>query len=117
MTRTEKLVREFAENVVAQTDAIRRGDPRTGNKYAKRYIRAFQALRALGDQGRDALVPLMLEGRDDVRGMAAAFLLRHRLSEAHRVLQDLARGEGFVAFSAAETLKRWNEGAWELDPP
>ena len=117
MTDAEKLVREFAENVAAQTDAIRRGDPKTGNKYAKRYIRAFQGLRALGNEGRDALVPLMLEGRPDVRGMAAAFLLRHRPSEARRILQDLARGEGLVAFSAAETLKRWDEGAWELDPP
>jgi predicted ArsR family transcriptional regulator len=117
MTQLEKLVREFGENVAAQTDAIRRGDPKTGNKHAKRYIRAFQALRALGDQGRDALVPLMFESRDDVRGMAAAFLLRHRPDEARRVLQDLARGEGFVAFSATETLKRWEEGAWQLDPP
>jgi len=31
MTQLEKLAREFAENVAAQTDAIRRGDPKTGN--------------------------------------------------------------------------------------
>lgn len=112
----EKLVKEFAENVVAQTDAIRRGDAKTGNKHAKRYIRAVEALRALGDQGRDALVPLMHEGSDDVRSMAAAFLLRHRHNEARRVLEDLARGEGLVAFEASEALKRWEEGTWQLDP-
>ena len=117
MTQLERLVREFAENVAAQTDAMRHGDSRTGNKHAKRYIRAFEALRALGDQGRDALVPLMSEGRDDVRAMAAAFLLRHRHDEARRVLQDLARREGLVAFSASETLKRWDEKTWQLDPP
>jgi Domain of unknown function (DUF2019) len=116
MTQVEKLVREFAENVTAQTDSIRRGDPKTGNKHAKRYVRAFQALRRHGDQGREALVPLMFEGRDDVRGMAAAFLLRHRPDDARRVLQCLARGEGFTAFSAGETLKRWEEGTWALDP-
>lgn len=115
MTRIEKLAREFAENVAAQTDAIRRGDARTGNKHAKRYIRAFEALRALGDEGRDALVPLMFEGRDDVRVMAAAFLLRHRHDEARCVLRDLARGEGLVALSATETLKRWDEKTWKLD--
>ncbi len=117
MTRLEKLVQEFAENVAAQTDAIRRGDPKTGNKHAKRYIRTFDALRSLGDQGRDALLPLMHEGRADVRGMAAAFLLRHCTAEARGVLQDLGRGEGLVAFSAGETLKRWEEGTWALDPP
>ncbi len=117
MTRIEKLVRDFAENVAAQTDAVRRGDPKTGNKHAKRYIRAFEELRALGDEGRDGLVPLMVTARDDVRGMAAAFLLRHRPDDARRVLQELARGEGLVAFSAGETLKRWEEGSWQLDPP
>ena len=116
MTRIEKLVREFGENVAAQTDAVRRGDSKTGNKHAKRYIRAFEALRALGDEGRDALVPLMSEGRDDVRAMAATFLLRHRHDEARRILRELARGEGFVALSAAETLKRWDEKTWQLDP-
>lgn len=117
MTQVAKLVQEFADNVAAQTDAMRVGDPRSGNKYAKRYIRAFEALRALGDPGRDALVPLLFEGRDDVRAMAAAFLLRHRHDEARRVLEELARGNGFVAFSAGETLKRWHERNWQLDPP
>ena len=82
MTRAEKLVQQFAENVEAQTHATRRGDATTGNKHAKRYIRAFGGLQSLGDEGRDALVPLMSEGRDDVRAMAAAFLLRHRHDEA-----------------------------------
>jgi hypothetical protein len=116
-TDLNALVEEFAEHVAKQTDAIWRGDPKTGNKHAKRYIRAFDALRALGDDGRDALVPLLSHARDDVRGMTAAFLLRHRHKEARRVLEELSRGEGFVAFSAGETLKRWEEKAWELDPP
>ena len=44
MSQLEKLVREFAENVTAQTDAIHRGDPKTGNKHAKRYIRDAEAV-------------------------------------------------------------------------
>ena len=111
-----KLVREFAENVAAQADAIRRGDPKSGNRHAKRYIKAFRELRTHGDVGREALVPLMFVERADVRAMAAAFLLRYRPEEARRVLHDLARGAGFAAFSAGETLKRWEEGTWALDP-
>jgi hypothetical protein len=116
MNRIEKLVQQFAENVAAQTDAIRRGDPKSGNRHAKRYIQAFESLRSLGDEGRDALVPLMHEGGDDVRAMTAAFLLRYREDDARRVLQDLARGDGLVAFGASETLKRWEEKTWQLDP-
>jgi hypothetical protein len=116
MTRIEKLVTEFVDNVAAQTDAIGRGDSKTGNKHARRYIRAFQSLRELGDEGRDALKPAMHAGRDDVRAMTAAFLLRHSHEEARAVLSALSSGEGFVAFSAGETLKRWEEGTWQLDP-
>jgi hypothetical protein len=117
MREFEDLVREFAENVAAQTDAIGRGDAKTGNKHAKRYIRAFETLRSYGDAGRDALVALMFEGSDDVRSMAATYLLRYRHDDARRVLEELARGVGLVAFEAGEALKRWDEGAWELDPP
>ena len=117
MTRIDKFVEEFAENVAAQTDALRNGDSKSGNKHAKKYIRAFEALRSLGDEGRDALIPLMIKGtRDDVRAMTAAFLLRHRHKDARYVLEEIAQGKGFVAFSAAETLKRWDEKTWQLDP-
>ena len=116
MSRVDKLVQQFAENVAAQTDAMRLGDSKTGNKHAKLYIKAFERLRAIGDEGREGLAPLLTEGRDDVRAMAAAFLLRHQHDLARRVLEELALGKGFVAFSASETLKRWDEGTWQLDP-
>lgn len=114
--KIENLVREFAENVAAQTDAIGRGDSKSGNKHAKRAIKAFQQLRGYGNEGRDALVPLMHHGRNDVRGHAAAFLLRHRFEEASQVLRALASGVGLAAFEAQETLARWEEGTWALDP-
>jgi hypothetical protein len=116
MDRKAELVRVLREGVLAQGEAMRRGDATTGNKHAKRYIAAFQALRAMGDEGRDALVPLMFEGPKDVRSMAAAFLLRHRHQDARRVLEEISRGEGMVSFGAGECLKRWEEGVWALDP-
>lgn len=115
MTKLEKLTREFAESTAAQTEAIREGDAKTGNRHAKRRIRAFKVLRSLGDEGRDALLPLLQHARADVRGMAAAYLLRYRTAEARAVLQELATGKGVAAFGAGETLKRWEEGTWALD--
>lgn len=47
--------------------------------------------------------------------MAAAYLLRHRTTEAMTVLREAAKGTGMIAFEASQTIKRWDEGAWALD--
>jgi hypothetical protein len=116
VTKLEKLVEEFAQNVAAQTEAIFRGDAKTGNKHADRYIAAFKKLRAHGNAGRDALAMLFMHPNMDVRTTAAAFLLRYRTAEAKAILEEAAKGKGLVAFESAEALKRWEEGAWALDP-
>ncbi|QRN95748.1 DUF2019 domain-containing protein [Archangium violaceum] len=116
MTKLEELVQEFARSVAAQSDAIFRGDAKTGNKHADRYIAAFKKLRAHGDAGRDALTVLLMHPNVDVRTTAASFLLRYRTAEAKAVLEEAAKGEGLVAFESSEALKRWEEGTWALDP-
>ncbi len=116
MKSAEEFVQVFAEAVAAQTRAIGEGDARTGNKWADKYIGAFAQLRKMGDEGRDALAVLFHHHSADVRTAAAAFLLRHRHEEAVAVLEDAAQGVGLAAFEAGEALKRWEEGAWQLDP-
>lgn len=112
----EELVEQFAENVAAQTDAIWRGDARTGNKHARKYGAAVDKLFAAhGDAGRDALAVLLKHPRMDVRVMAAAHLLRHRTVEAKAVLEEAAKGEGLVPFEAGQALQRWEDGTWALD--
>ncbi|QRK06783.1 DUF2019 domain-containing protein [Archangium violaceum] len=112
----EELVEAFAHHTAAQTDAIFRGDSKTGNKHANKRLAAFKKLRARGDVGRDALAALFKHPRMDVRAMAAAYLLRHRTAEATAVLMEISKGEGLAAFGASEALKRWEEGTWALDP-
>ena len=116
MKTIDDLVREFADSVAAQTDAVWRGDAKTGNRHAKHYIKIVRKLRELGDAGRDALVPLFKHKRPDVRIAAAAYLLRYRTGEAREVLETEAKGQGLCAFEAQEALKRWDEGTWSLDP-
>lgn len=111
-----ELVREFALHTVAQSEAIMRGDARNGNKHADKSLAAFKRLRAHGNAGRDALATLLADPRMDVRTAAAVFLLRYRTAEAKAVLEDAAKGEGLIPFEAQEALKRWEEGAWTLDP-
>ncbi|HEX8438006.1 DUF2019 domain-containing protein [Archangium sp.] len=100
----------------AQTEAIWRGDAKTGNKHADRCLAAFDKLCAHGDAGRDALTGLFAHPNMDVRTTAAAFLLRYRTPEAKAILEEAAKGEGLVAFAASQALKRWEEGTWALDP-
>jgi hypothetical protein len=111
-----KLVAEFAENVAAQTEAIKRGDAKTGNKHANRYIAVLKKLRSEGNVGRDALATLLQHSRPDVRVKAAAFLLRYRTAEAKAVLEAAASGNGVAAIGAIMTLRHWEEGTWNLDP-
>ena len=112
----EKFVEEFAEHVAAQTESIHRGDAKTGNKHANRYIAALMKLRSAGDAGRDALAVLLKHPRADVRVKVAAFLLRYRTAEAKAVLEAAANGNGLSSLGAMMTLKRWEDGTWNLDP-
>jgi hypothetical protein len=111
-----ELVETFAVHVAEQTEAIWRGDSKAGNRHAKKYLAAFDALRALGDEGRNALVSLFAHPRMDVRVKAAAYLLRYRTAEARAVLEEAAKSEGMIPFIAAQVLLNWEQGSWNLDP-
>jgi hypothetical protein len=69
--KLEELVEQFALNVAAQTEAIWRGDSKTGNKHARKSGAAVDKLLTYGDAGRDALLVLFKHPRMDVRVMAA----------------------------------------------
>ncbi|AKF80569.1 hypothetical protein MFUL124B02_13745 [Myxococcus fulvus 124B02] len=112
----KELVEQFARHVAGQTEAIQHGDAKAGNKHARQYAAALQALRARGDAGRDALVVLLSHPRMDVRAMAAAFLLRYRTAQARAVLEEAANEGGVAAIGAVMTLRRWDDGTWALDP-
>ena len=108
------LVNEFAACVSAQSESIDKGDPNAGNQFAKRYVAAFEQLRAQGNVGRDALAILLDDRRPDVRVMAATFLLRHCGDRAIHVLKNEAGSIGVVSFGASQALQRWHEGTWAL---
>lgn len=113
--KLELLAEEFAHNVAAQTDAIWKGDAKTGNKHARRYIAAFKKLRAYGDTGRDALGALLAHPRMDVRVRAAIYLLTDRPAQALPVLEEASKSAGMIPFEATQVLKYWSEGSWRLD--
>ncbi|HLL06951.1 MAG TPA: YwqG family protein [Myxococcaceae bacterium] len=109
--KLEEWVEEFAFHVAAQTDAMERGMPGTGNRHAQRYAVAFETLLAHGSEGMNALSRLLTYSRLDVRTMAASLLLEHGHHEpqARAVLEQAAQGQGLIAWGASESLKRWKE--------
>jgi hypothetical protein len=116
MRSLSSVVSDFAECVMQQKQALQQTDARSGNRWAKRRVRAWRELQRAGDAGREALAALLADPRDDVRAMAAAYLLRYKHAEAKRVLEEVAKhGQGIAAFGASQCLERWKEGDWHLD--
>lgn len=111
----EELVKRFAEAVIAESDARKRGAANVG-KLVNEYIAAFDAVCAKGNEGRETLTSLFDHERAEVRITAAAFLLRYAEDRARAVLVAEAKGKGTLAFEAAQALQRWEEGEWDLDP-
>jgi len=116
VNNVDELVAEFAECVIKQSEMIEIGDHKGGNRFAKRYVKAFEQLRGFGTRGRDALKALFQDTRAEVRVMAASYLLRHCENEARKLLEDEAKGVGLTSFGAKQALLRWSDGTWDLDP-
>ncbi len=114
----DQLVEQFEDSVLEQKRQIHGGSVSKGNRAARRYMQAFDDLRTYyGDEGREALAHLLNHESEDVRGMAAGYLLRYCTDRAMPVLEDIARRSlGFIQIDAAFCLKHWEEGTWNLDP-
>jgi hypothetical protein len=117
MKELDVLVDEFASCVIAQWEAIEAGNARKAETFARRYLAAWETLRAQGNSGRDALMVLLEHDVPLVRVAAAAFLLRYATTRARAVLEIEARGTDMLGFRAQQALARWDEGTWALDDP
>ena len=106
----KKLLSQFADSLIAQNVAIGKHDPKTGNKFARKYIKAADALLKSDSEGIEAFTALLKDERTEVRAMAASYLLPYRMEESLLVLREAAKGEGITALGAFMTLKRWEEG-------
>ena len=106
-TEHEKLIRQFANAVIEQNEAIERHDIKSGNKFANKYIKASETLIGAGGEGIRAFACLLDDRRIAVRVMAASYLLPYCTNEAIPILRKAAGGKGITALGAYMTLKRW----------
>lgn len=111
---TTELVAEFARCVANQNEAIARGDATSGNRFAKRYLAAFEKLRGRCDAGRDALSTLLTDGRPmtpstqgdlDLMSLRLCLMVSLLALSASSIAQEEARPpEGFVMPLRADDL-------------
>ncbi len=114
--KINNLVDKFAESVLRQSECLNKGDWKSGNKHAKNYIKSFNEICKIGDIAKEQLKELFQHENDNVRAMAATFLLKYDTDASLEILNEIAKKPGIVGFEAQESIKRWEEGAWDLDP-
>jgi hypothetical protein len=111
----QRLVARFAEAARNHYDATLQGDWRKANKNAKRIADIFHSLVATGEEGKQALLELT-NGKDlAVASMAATFSLKYATTQATAVLERIAIQPDLLGFKAQQSLKRWQEGSWQLE--
>ena len=113
--KIQKLVSEFADFVIKQQECIDNGDWKLGNTYAKKYIKCYKDINKIGNVAKEEMLTLLKHKNDVVRTMAATFLLKYSTEESLRVLKEISKKPGMVGFGARESIKRWEEGSWDLD--
>lgn len=104
----------FVEAQQDQIECIGRGDPKTGNKHARKGIAAARRLLAGGETSIDRFATLLSHPDLNVRASAAAWLLKDRTKEAIEVLRPIAEGQGIAALGAISTLKRYEKRELEI---
>jgi hypothetical protein len=114
----EELVRAFEENLLASATA---DSVRKANKHFDTCFKAWDHLRALGDEGREALVPLLEHPHRFVRLNAAQCLLRYKTEQALTVLKNIPdSGDSIIARIAIDDWHKCQaagqEALYGLDP-
>jgi hypothetical protein len=109
-----QLLNDFTGAIIEQNACIMDGNPKTGNRAAKRYITAARQLLSGGEESIDAFAGLLKHGNPSVRCMAAAFLLKDRTRLSVMALKPIAKGDGLAALGAQMTLKRFKDGNLDI---
>src|SRR5258705_13663649 len=105
----------FVAAVVQQHECIARGDAHSGNTEATKYNAAARAMLAGGDREIDRFATLLAHDHDDVRVMAAAYLLKERTDAAVATLRPIAAGVGLAALGAHMTLARYERVELDIE--
>jgi uncharacterized protein DUF2019 len=95
-------------------DADARPDVESWNRLADQIGLVEHEIKSRGDDGIDALLPLIRHSNPNVRYVAAVQCLRQRTSQVLPVLEEMARTNDFreTKIDPESALTLWREGKW-----
>ncbi len=112
----DALVEAFATAAVEHHKALVNGDAARAVEEQAKMVASFGELRAMGDEGYQALASLLQHDDEVVNTAAATVLLRYATDTSIRVLERVAtNNQKLLGFRAEQALARWQEGNWHLD--
>jgi len=107
------LLRRFAIAAQAHQSALEDMDEERANDHARVITGLYAAIIREGDEGREALLTLLVNDSPVVAGMAAVYSLRYDPSRALELLRRLAEQGGMLGFRASIAIERWQNGEWD----
>jgi hypothetical protein len=111
----DKTVNDFVQAAKKHYAATMMGDPETTNRYARKLHGIFQKIVALGNDARDKLLAKTDDDDAAVAAMAAVYSLKYNTEKSLAALKRIASDPGIIGFEAQQAIKRWEEGAWQLE--
>lgn len=111
----DTLVAQFRAGANAHFAATLAGNYRKTNMEADKIHSTFLKLKEAGDEAREALIQLTLEGETPQAVMAATYSLKYDAKRSMEALKRLSKDRGMLGFKAEQALKRWQSGEWRLE--
>lgn len=106
----EILVNKFIESTIQEGKYTQAGDHKKVNKTYKEIIKVIKKIYSI-DPEFNSLVYLLNHQDESVKKWAASILLFTNKKEvASKVLKEISKGGGLVAFTAEMTLSEWEKG-------
>ena len=111
----DRLIADFVKAAKKHHEATMQGYWPETNKQAKRISKTFRDLVEIGESARQALLALVDSDDLAVASAAAVFSLKYDTERSQVALRRIAKEPGIIGFGAEQALKRWEEGAWQLE--
>jgi len=115
MDKIDKLIDRFIKETVLNYEALEKGDYKKGNKAIKIINKLFDELKDAGEEGREALLSLTDNEREEVRLMASVYSLKYNSKRSLATLKKLTKNSGILGLEAQQAIENYNSGNWGIE--
>jgi hypothetical protein len=115
MADLHELIRTFTKSAQRHHEATVEGNYKAANEAVDKINSTYNSLlENFSFEGRDALLPLTEDKNDAIALMALGYLLKYHTDHCIKLLKRLSKKPGLIGFSAAQAIKRWKSGEWNV---